>query len=311
MEPIAIGVDVGATKIATAAVSQDGQVLATRQRPTAVHDGPEAVIARIVAEIEALAAERAEPVCGVGIGVPGLVNPKDGIVLSAVNMGWSGIALRSGVATQLESKWPVHVENDVRSAARGEALLGAGRGINDFVLFTLGSGLGSAAMVNGQLIHGAHFVAPELGHLVLDVNGRRCNCGLNGCAETVLSGPGLIATTREFLALGLASTLVDSQHLTTHEVLQAARRGDAAANAALAKLGEWLGIVMATASAWLNPLRFIIGGGLGLAAFDLISQPALAEYQIRVLRASQEGVELVPSQVDSSAVGAAALAFAG
>ncbi len=309
MEPIAIGVDVGATKIAAAAVSRSGQVLATRQRATQVEQGPDAVVARIAAEIEALVAERAEPVCGVGIGVPGLVNPSDGVVLDAVNMGWARVLLRSQVAAQLALKLPVYVENDVRSAARGEALFGAGRGVNDFVLLALGSGLGSAALVNGQMVHGAHFVAPELGHLVLDVNGRRCNCGLNGCAETVLSGPGLIATMREFLAVGIPSSLRDIEPLSTRDILEAARQGDAAACAALGKVGEWLGIVMATASAWFNPLRFIIGGGFGLAAFDLIEKPALAQYRVRVLRAGQQGVELVPSQVDSSAVGAAALAF--
>lgn len=311
METIAIGVDVGATKIATAAVTREGQVLAARQTATEVGQGPDAVIARIVADIEALAAGRNEKLSGVGVGVPGLVNPVDGIVINAVNMGWQDVPLRAQVQTRLGLQVPVHIENDVRSAARGEALFGAGRGVQDFVLITIGSGLGSAAMVNGHLIHGARFFASEAGHLVLDVNGRRCKCGLNGCAETVLSGPGLVATTREFLSVGTLSMLQNHDSMMPHEVLQAARQRDAAAMAALNKVGEWLGLIMATASAWLNPARFVIGGGLGLAAFDLISPPALAAYRVRVLPASRDGVEMVRSQVQSSAVGAAALVFAG
>lgn len=310
MGPIAIGVDVGATKIATAAVTPSGQVVATRQAATRVEQGPDAVIARIVSEIEALAAERNERLCGVGVGVPGLVNPVEGIVLDAVNMGWHDVPLRPAIAARLGARVPVHVENDVRSAVRGEALFGAGRGVKDFVLLTLGSGLGSAAMVNGQLIHGAHFFASEVGHLVLDVNGRRCNCGLNGCAETVLSGPGLVATARELLGAGAPSILESGDQLDAHDILRAARKGDAVAIAALDKVGEWLGIIMATALAWLNPGLYIIGGGLGLAAFDLILCRARAEYAIRVLPPAQQGVEIVRSQVESSAVGAAALAFA-
>lgn len=311
MDSIAIGVDVGATKIAAAAVTPSGHVVSARQTATLVEEGPDAVIERIRTEIKALASETGGLLSGVGIGVPGLVNPDEGIVLDAVNMGWHNVLLRAPIAAQLVPNVPVYVENDVRSAARGEALFGAGRGVKDFVLLTLGSGLGSAAMVNGQVIHGAHFFASEAGHLVLDVNGRRCNCGLNGCAETVLSGPGFVATTREFIAAGPPSTLPDKEQLSTHEILVAARQGDVAAMAALDRVGEWLGIVMATASAWLNPERFIIGGGFGLAAFDLIATRARAAYGVRVLRPSQQGVKVVRSQVESSAVGAAALVFAG
>lgn len=311
MNGIAIGVDVGATKIASAAVTPEGKVVAARQTRTDAGQGPDAVIARMVTEIEALASARNETVIGVGIGVPGLVNPGEGLVIRAVNMGWQEVPLRSQVQERLGMRVPVYVENDLRTAARGEAMFGAGRGVKDFVLMTLGSGLGSAAMVDGRVVHGARFFASEAGHLALDVNGRRCKCGLKGCAETVLSGPGLIAETREILRAGIASTLQDRDTLTPQDILYAARQEDAAALAAMDKLGEWLGIVMATASVWLNPARFIIGGGLGLAAFDLIARRALAEYGVRALAASEDGAELVRSQVESSAVGAAALVLAG
>ena len=126
MESIAIGVDVGATKIAAAVVTPSGQVLAARQMETRVEQGVDSVIARIVSEIQALAAQRTEGLSGVGIGVPGLVNPGEGIVIHAVNMSWHNVPLRAPVAAQLGAHVPVYVENDVRSAARGEALFGAG-----------------------------------------------------------------------------------------------------------------------------------------------------------------------------------------
>lgn len=308
MRDLAIGADVGATKIASACVTRAGEILATSQTATRVELGADAVIGQLASELNALAARESGAICGVGIGVPGLVNPIAGIVIRAVNMHWQNVALRDRVRARLAFDLPVRVDNDVRAALRGEALAGAGRGCPDFVLLTIGSGLGTAAMVNGRVVHGAHYFASEGGHFVIDPQGRVCNCGLRGCAETVVSGPGLIETTRDYLRQGHASSL-DAETLTTKAVLDAARAGDPAALAALEKMGEWLGIIMASASAWLNPARIIIGGGLGNAAFDLLYAPARETYAQRVLRGSQAGVEILRSQVESSAVGAAALAF--
>lgn len=308
MSDLAIGADVGATKIASACITRAGEILATRQTPTRVEQGADAVIGQIAGEINALAARAPGTLCGVGIGVPGLVNPGAGIVINAVNMHWQDIALRDRVRAQLAFDLTVRVENDVRAALRGEALAGAGRGCADFVLLTIGSGLGTAAMVNGHIVHGANYFASEGGHFVIDPQGQPCSCGLRGCAETVLSGAGLLATTRKFLQEGYASFL-QAESLTTNTVLEAARANDPAAVAAIGKMGEWLGIIMASASAWLNPARIVIGGGLGNAAFDLLYAPARKTYAQRVLRGSREGVVIVRSQVETSAVGAAALAF--
>lgn len=258
----AIGIDVGATKIASALVTREGNILAARQTATQVEDGAGVVIQTIAAEINALAENTAERISGIGIGVPGLVNPDAGIVINAVNMKWQNVALREGVRGRVRLNVPVYVENDLRGAARGEFLFGAARGCTDFVLLAIGSGLGSAAMVNGQIIHGAHYFASEMGHFVLDPQGDVCTCGLRGCAETVLSGRGLIATTRGFLEKRYPSAL-NPDTLTTNAILEAARGSDPAALAAIEKMGEWLGIIMASASAWLNPARMIVGGGTG------------------------------------------------
>lgn len=306
---VAIGVDVGATKIASALVTREGNVIAARQTETRVHDGAEKIFARIAAEVNALAAQTRAPVAGVGIGTPGWVNPEHGMVLSAVNMDWENVALAQEIRARLVFDAAVHVQNDVKAAALGERLFGAARGTRDFFLLTIGSGLGSAAMANGALLHGARFLASELGHLVIDPQGRLCNCGHHGCAETVLSGRGLIAETRAALARGVPSQFHASDDLTTHEIIAAAARGDAAACAAFHVMGEWLGIVIAAGVAWLNPARVILGGGLGLAAYDLLMPIAQQEVARRVLPGSDAKLMYARSEVTSSAVGAVALAF--
>jgi glucokinase len=308
MDETAIGVDIGATKIASARVTREGKILARRETQTRVERGADAVIHDLANEITALAEDDAGEIRGAGIGVPGLVNPDFGVVIRAVNMRWQNIPLAERLRAALGRAMPVWVDNDVRAALRGEALFGAGRECADFVLLTIGSGLGSAAMVNGQVVRGARHFASEAGHFVIDPQGRACSCGLRGCAETVLSGDGLVETTREFLAKQYPSAL-EPTALTTRAILEAARASDPAALAAVERMGEWLGIVMASATAWLNPARIIIGGGLGNAAFDLLYAPAVESYAGHVLGASREGVEITRSQVQSSALGGAALAF--
>ncbi|MBI4673080.1 MAG: ROK family protein [Chloroflexi bacterium] len=308
-DALAIGVDVGATKIASALVARDGSVLAARQTETRVRDGGDALFARIAAQVNALASQANAPLAGVGVGAPGWVNPAQGVVLNAVNMNWENVALAQAIQTRLAVATSVYVQNDVKAAALGEWLFGAARGARDFFLLTIGSGLGSAAMANGALLDGAQFLASELGHLAIDPHGRLCNCGHSGCAETVLSGRGLIAETRAALARGIASQLRDAAALTTHEIIAAALQDDAAACAALQVMGEWLGIVIASGVAWLNPARVILGGGLGIAAYDVLMPIAQPEVMRRVLPGSDRDLMYARVQVTSSAVGAAALAF--
>ena len=194
--------------------------------------------------------------------------------------------------------------------ALGEYYLGAAKGRRDFVYVTVGSGLGGGVFANGGLISGANYNASELGHLSLDPNGRECVCGLRGCAETVVSGNGLLAVTREKLAEGKISTqLTDSDSLTTAAIIAAARAGDELALAALAEVARWLGMVMAACAAVTNPALIVLGGGLGLAASEFLIPGACAELRRRVLPASHQPMQVALSQLTSSAVGAATLVW--
>jgi len=309
-DDLAIGVDLGATKIASALVTAQGEIVASRQTLTEASEGPEAVLKRIAAEVNALAADAPSRVLGVGIGSPGQVDPRAGVVRNAVNLGWEIAPLAAGVRSQLTADAPVWIEKDANASAVGEYFFGAARGCDDFVYLAVGSGLGGGVFANGALVSGADHNASELGHLSLDPNGRLCSCGLRGCAETVISGKGLLALTREKLAgQTLPTHLTTSSDLTTAAVIAAAEVGDALALAALAEVARWLGLVMAVCVAVLNPARIVVGGGLGLAASDFLLTGAQSELRRRVLASSYQHLEIRRSQLTSSAVGAACLVW--
>jgi glucokinase len=311
-EPLAVGVDLGATKIASALVSETGRVLLTRQTLTCSQDGPAAVLNRIAAEINALLAGVTDPVAGIGLGTPGIVVPSEGVVRNAVNLGWDEVPLVAGVRNHLKRDMLVYVQKDTNASALGEYYFGAGRGCSDFVYLSIGSGLGGGIIANGQIITGAAWQSSELGHISLDPQGRLCACGLRGCAETVVSGPGLIALTRERLASGdFTSALTTVPELTSASILAAARQGDELALDVFTEMGMSLGIVMAACVAVLNPARFVIGGGLGLAAFDLVVPPARRAMAERVIQSSIDRLEIIPSALQSSAIGPSCLVWYG
>jgi glucokinase len=308
----AIGVDLGATKIAATLVSRDGQVVAERRLPTEPTLGEDAVIGRMAALVQELLQEATGPLAGIGIGTPGYVNSTAGIVQNAVNLGWQEVPLAQRLQAALPMHLDIWVENDANVQALGEYYFGAARGCDHFVFIGIGSGLGSGIISRGALITGTTYMAAEIGHLSLDPEGRQCACGLRGCVETVVSGPGIVASVQKYLAQGrpMGSRLTAGSHLTPERVLQAAREGDPAARAAFAEAASWLGMVFAAYVAILNPAKIVIGGGLGLSAFDLLVPDAMGELRRRVGAQSLEALQVIRSQLSSSAVGASALVWA-
>jgi glucokinase len=309
---LAIGVDVGATKIAAALVTAGGEILATGQRRTRPQRGAAAVLDDVAALVNGWLAEHGAAVRGVGIGTPGQVNSDAGVVRNAVNLGWEEVALVDEVKARLPGDLPIWVQKDANASALGEYVYGAAQGVGDFVYIGIGSGLGGGIVAGGRLITGAAWNAAELGHLSLDPGGWLCACGNRGCAETIVSGRGLLAVTREYLeqADHDSSLAQDGEcELTTKAILQHATAGDRLAMAALSHVGRTLGIVMAACVAILNPALIVLGGGLGLAAFDFLVPPARAELAHRTLAASAGHAAILRSQVASSAVGAASLVW--
>ncbi len=310
MTDAALGIDLGGTKIAAALVSEAGEVLAHRSLPTDAGQGQAAVIGRMVRlsnELIQEAGQRSLNLLGLGVGSPGLVDAINGTVFNAVNLGWQEVHLADELTDRLQWSLPVWVQKDGNALAIGEYVFGAARDCPDFLYLSLGTGLGGGLFAAGQLISGANWNATEVGHISLDpLNGRMCACGLRGCAETVLSGQGLVALYNKRTA---AAGKPAPEAISPVEIIRAARQQEGLALQVMAEMGRTLGTMIAFCAAFTNPSLVVIGGGLGQAVFDLLLPHARAELEKRVLTASHAGLRIVPSQQESSALGPASLVW--
>jgi glucokinase len=296
MEQCAIGVDLGATKIAAALVTRSGRVLAARQTLTLVEQGAAAVIERIAAEVRALASGAPGEVVGVGVGSPGLVDSRRGIVQRAVNMRWDEVHLARRLSEHLGGL-AVRVENDANAAAVGEQRAGAARGERDFIMVTLGTGVGGGLLLAGELVVGEGGLAGELGHLVIDPAGPPCGCGGRGCLEQYASAT---AAMRRAAQAGLETDLVA---LTAR-----ARAAEGAERALLHAIGRDLGRGLAAPAILLDLRCFVIGGGFG-AACDLLSQGIIEGLLERTFGREAEDFRLLSAALGPEAgwIGAATL----
>ncbi len=310
LERLAIGVDLGATKIESALVRADGSVASRRQTSTRPKQGASRVLDRISDEILSLSTEADSEVLGIGVGAPGRVDRETGVVLESVNLGWSDVGLVDELTRRLQPDVPIHLQTDTVASALGESYYGAGRGCSSLVYLSIGTGFGGGVVCNGKVLTGAHGLAGSVGHFSLDPGGLPCSCGLTGCPETVVSGDGLLHVVREHSTARTHSSEGTSDHLSAEAVVQAAKRGDELSRAALEQMGHVIGTIMALYVTLVDPARFVIGGGLGLAAFDLLKPAAQAELQRRVLPPYFEDLDIQPSGLTSSAVGAACLVWA-
>jgi len=307
-ENFAIGIDIGATKIASVLLSARGELVDSAQMLTLAEDGAPTVFNRVADQILDFARQRPGAVVGVGMGSPGKVDSRDGIVYDAVNLGWKEVHLVEEISKRIGPELPIWIQKDTNLNALGEYYFGACQGCDDFVYVGVGSGLGAGIICNGHLITGGDWYAADVGHLSVNPEGPLCVCGGHGCAELVASGPGLLRVTRQYLAnASVESTLTNQIELTPADVLAAASAGDTLALKAFWEVGHVLGIVMSACTVILNPSRFVIGGGLGLAGFDFIV-PTIREEMIRRTLPNHRGpMDIVPSRVESPAIGAACL----
>ncbi len=307
-EQIAIGVDLGGTKIAFGLVDKEGRELASYRLPTLPDEGTDAVIGRIVEGIEHLLQQTTEPVLGIGIGSPGHINPHTGMVYFATNLNWHNVDLLTGVRQKLSRDLPVWLHNDANASAIGEMLFGAAKGCDDFILMTVGTGLGGAAISGGELVLGANFVAMEVGHIPFDPNGRLCKCGARGCPEMYSSGTGMMAGLHEHLPHYPFSVLANID-AKTEDILKAARTDDPLGTLLIDEAVDGLISVLIPYIALLDPGRIVVGGGLGLAAWDLLGDRLTNKLHDRLANSVFPDVPIFKSEVVSSAVGAASLVW--
>jgi len=272
---LAIGVDIGGTKVAAGVVDTDGAVLERMRRDTP-STSPMATEQTIVEVVEELAARHA--VAAVGIGAAGFVDATRSVVRFSPHLAWREEPLRDAVAGRVGL--PVVIENDANAGAWAEYRFGAGRGASALVCVTLGTGIGGGLVLDGQLVRGGHGMAGEFGHMTVVPDGRRCECGNRGCWEQYVSGNALAREARELASSGspVAQALLeraggDVAAVTGQVVTEAAQAGDPAALEILADMGRALGAGLASLAAALDPDVMVVGGGVS-AAGDLLLDPA-------------------------------------
>ncbi len=301
-----IGIDIGGTEIKAGLVDEHGTILKSARAASEPEDLDTLIetAAGLAEEVSGDAKARA-----IGVGIPGLVSPKSGTVQMAPNM----LALSGApIGPLLSSRTGLNatISNDADMHAWGEWIAGAGAGTSHMICLTVGTGLGSGIVLNGQLYAGATGYGAEAGHIVLDPEGRPCGCGGRGCLETVVSATGIVAMTRERIEAGEPSALVvEADHqpgLTAKTVLEAALGGDLLARTVYAEAGRCLGIACASLINLFSPQTIVIGGGVSLAG-ALLLDPAIAETRTRCYPHLFEACRIVPAMLGTNAgvVGAA------
>jgi glucokinase len=311
----AIGVDLGGTKVEVAQVDALGRVRQRLRRPTDVKDGLAAVETEIVAAVRDLHGSVGHPPVGVGVGVAGQIEPDTGVVQFAPNLGWHGAPLQADLSRALDL--PVVVINDVRAAAWGEWLHGAGQGFDDLVCLFVGTGIGGGVVSGGQMLAGCSNTAGELGHMTIDWHGPVCHCGNTGCLEALAGGWAIARRAREALAadptagaflLGMAGGQPEA--VSAKVVAQAAHENDPLARQVVDEVAQALvagavGMVNA-----FNPCRLILGGGVIEGLPELVQRVGQGVRQL-ALTAASSPLQVVPAHLhnDAGVVGAAALAI--
>jgi len=311
MTDVAIGMDIGGTNTAIGIVDRGGKCLASAVVSTAQHEAVVSYVDAVSDTLQKLMARQTGwTLTGIGIGAPN-GNFYRGTIEHAPNLRWKGViplaqmfAGRFGVKTVLT--------NDANAAALGELLFGAARGMRDFIVITLGTGVGSGIVVNGEVLYGHDGFAGEIGHTIYDPRGRACGCGRRGCLETYASAGGICRTVFELLASSTIPSELRAfsfRDLTAAHVTEAARRGDALACEAFAITGRILGLKLADAVAHTSPEAIFLFGGLAKAG-DLIFTPTQRSLEENMLNIFHGKVKLLPSGLHGENVailGAAAL----
>jgi len=313
---LAIGIDIGGTKVAGGIVDTDGNVLARARRDTPHRSTtPRVVEDTIVSVVEELLSGRADDISAVGIGAAGFVATDRATVVFAPHLSWRNEPLREALGQRVSL--PIFVDNDANAAVWAEHRFGAGRGESHLVMVNLGTGIGGGIVLDGRVIRGRYGIAGEFGHMRVVPDGIRCECGNKGCWEQYASGNALVREARTLISAGspVASDLFDKvagrpEDLTGPLVTEAAREGDPLARELISEIGRWLGIGMADLAAALDPGTFVIGGGVS-AAGDLLLDPAREAFRRQLTgRGYRPEAAIVSAQLGNEAglVGAADLA---
>ncbi len=312
-----IGVDLGGTNIKAGMVTDRGKVIVKTSLPTEADKGPDYILDRICEAVENVRRRSGlhkEHIGGVGVGSPGTLDIKSGVVLYPPNLpGWRNVAVIEYVTNKTGLR--AVLENDANAAAYGEYWAGAAKGAQSMVMFTLGTGIGGGIIVDGKLIHGNTDCAAELGHIIIEVNGRKCPCGNYGCLERYASANALATRFAEAVAEGAESSLAAKvkagENVTSKMVYEAALEGDELSNRLFWETGTYLGIGIVNLLHTINPARVVLAGGL-IGAGDLLMRPVRETVEKRALPDAQRNCVICFATLgeDAGLIGAAGCALA-
>lgn len=314
MKKTAIGIDIGGTNTAFGLVSEKGECLAENSIPTKDYENVNKYIDILTKNIKKLIDAQNDEfdIKGIGIGAPN-GNFHNGTIELAPNLDWGEVV---PLADLMKEKFnlPVWLTNDANAAALGEKIYGGGKKINDFLFITLGTGLGSGIISNGELLYGHDGYAGELGHNVVIDNGRECNCGRKGCLETYASANGIIRTVFQLLADSNNESNLRNytyNELTSKIIFEEAEKGDEIALKAFDYTAEILGKALANSITFTSPKAIFLFGGLANAG-DLLFVPVKEYFEKNLLPLYKNKVDILPSKLkngQAAIIGAAALVW--
>jgi len=312
-----IGVDLGGTNIVCAIVNYQGKIINRLKVPTLAERGKEATIKKIIETIHENIVQSniaLDDIIGIGIGAPGPLDVKRGIINFAPNLpGWRDVPLKKILEVEFSMK--VVLENDANAAAWGERCFGIGRGVDNLVCFTLGTGIGGGIIIDSKIYHGSNYGAAELGHMTVNKDGPRCNCGNYGCLEAYSSATGIKNRIKSRIKEGIKSDflnfdsddeLLDSIRLKS--IFETARKGDKLTKDIVEEAISYLGIAIANITNILNPEMVVLVGGITNEG-DKLLIPLKEEVKKRAFYSNYKSLKIVIGELGGNAgvLGAAAL----
>ncbi|MCI0439205.1 MAG: ROK family protein [Chloroflexi bacterium] len=315
MTHYSLAVDIGGTQIRVALVDEDGRIVAREAARTLARQGREDVVERLMAALDK-ACDRADrdAIVGVGLSMPGPIDPHTGVIYNPPNLpGWDGYSLKP----ELESRYPFRAVfgNDANLAALAEHAYGAGRGHTDLIYLTISTGIGGGIIADGRLYAGYRGFSGELGHMTIDPDGPRCNCGNHGCLEAMASGTAVARMARERLSAGRASTMLDMaqggiEGVDASIAARAAEAGDTLALEIMSEAANNLGIGIVSLLHIFDPEIVVLGGGMS-QSLGLLLPGIVRQIELRGMAHVKGRQPVVKSALgdDAGLLGAAALVF--
>lgn len=300
-----IGVDLGGTKIHTIAINYDGKILSRIELPTCPERGTDFVIRQIVKSVNHVSKRICKSeIAGLGIGTPGAINSKKGIVHFAPNLHWRNVSLKKRLEKYFS--FPIFVDNDANLAAYGEQWLGSAKNVKNLIYVAMGTGVGGGLIFDGKIYRGVDDTAGEIGHVTVVPEGLPCGCGNRGCLETYSSGPGIANLAKDKIRKGYPSIIPKMvnnrlEKITSLVVYQAAKRKDKLALEIFRTAGTYLGIILAGLVNLLN-VEMIIFTGKVAKAGNLIFNSVRKEIKQRALAVPAKRVRVVCGVLGQDAV---------